>query len=316
MESVRAARLTQHGSPLEVQPVELPEPGEGEVLIEMAFGGINPVDRYMAEGRVAPQARLPRTLGCEGSGRVDGRPLLVAGEGLGAVRDGVWAEAAVVPEAALHELPEGVSLEHAAAMGVAGLTAWKVVCELGEVGADDRVLVLGASGGVGSMIVSLCRSLGATVWGQTGSAEKSSGVEADGAERVLVAGAQDLGQPLGELEPTVVFDPLGDGFVAPVVEALQARGRVVSFGTTAGAEVEFNLQTLYRKHASILGYGGMTLGREERQAGLKAALGAVRDGQMRVRIAEVIPLDRVNDAAQRLVDRKVQGNLLLKLSSA
>ncbi|HUZ28276.1 MAG TPA: zinc-binding alcohol dehydrogenase family protein [Solirubrobacteraceae bacterium] len=311
---IRAARLQLHGQPLRVEPVELPDAGEGDVRVDMAFGGVNPIDRYMAEGSVAAQAPLPRTLGSEGAGTVENRPVLVHGGGLGAVRDGVWARAAVVPRDSVHDLPEGVELRHAAAMGVAGLTAWQVVHELGQVSGEDRVLVLGASGGVGCVIVSLCHSLGAVVWGQTGSQDKAAAIQEDGAERVVVAGPDELGEAIADLQPTVVFDPLGDGFVRPSVEALPVRGKIVSFGTSAGAEVQFNLQTLYRKHGSILGYGGMGLTPEERRRGLHNALNALRDGQLRVRIDEVLPLDQVNDAFRRLVERRVRGNLLLDLS--
>jgi NADPH:quinone reductase len=311
---VNAARLHEHGEPLVVEPVELPEPGPDEVRVELQFGGVNPIDRYMAEGSAAPDGPLPRTLGGEATGTVDGRAVLVAGEGLGAARDGVWARAAVVPSRAVVELPDGVEAREAAAMGIAGLTAFKVVRELGMVGAEDRVLVLGASGGVGSMIVSLAHAAGATVWAQTGSADKVPSIEEHGADRVIVAGADTLAEELSGFAPTVVLDPLGDGFLVPVLDALVPRGRIVSYGVSAGAEVRFNLQVLYRKMISLLGYGGMQLTPEERRPGLEAALEALRAGELRVRIDEVLPLEEVNDAFKRLVDRRVQGNLLLALS--
>jgi NADPH2:quinone reductase len=311
---VKAARLREHGKPLVVEPVELPEPGPDEVRVELQFGGVNPIDRYIAEGRVAPDGPLPRTLGGEATGTAEGRPVLVAGEGLGAASDGLWAQAAVVPARAVIELPDGVEAREAAAMGIAGLTALKVVRELGAVDAEDRVLVLGASGGVGSMIVSLCHAAGATVWGQTGSADKVPLIEEHGADRVLVAGAETLAEELSGFEPTVVLDPLGDGFVAPVLDALTPRGRVVSYGVSAGAEVKLNLQVLYRKMISLLGYGGTLLTAEERRPGLEAALEALRAGELRVRIDQVLPLEDVNDAFRRLVERRVQGKLLLALS--
>jgi len=149
MATVRAARLHEHGKPLVVESVELPRPGEDELVVELEFGGVNPIDTYTAQGRVAPDGRLPRTLGGEASGAVDGRRVLVAGEGLGSGRDGVWAKAAVVPRAAVVELPDGAGSREAAAMGVAGLTAWNVVHELGGVSAEDRVLVLGPPAGSG-----------------------------------------------------------------------------------------------------------------------------------------------------------------------
>jgi NADPH2:quinone reductase len=313
-DTVRAARLIRHGEPLQVQDVTLPEPGPDEVRVDLEFGGVNPIDRYIAEGRVAPDGPRPRTLGGEAAGRAEGRPVLVAGEGLGAVRDGVWAQAAVVPRATVVPLPDGVGTREAAAVGIAGLTALNCVRNLARVTAEDRVVVLGASGGVGTMIVSLARAAGATVWGQTGNPDKAPGITAQGADRVLVVGAAELAEALTEFAPTVVLDPLGDAFLDPVVQTVAPRGRIVSLGVSAGAEVTFNLQNLYRKMVTLFGYGGMQLNREERRAGLEATLRAVRDGDLRIVVDSVLPLDRVNEAFVRLTDRGVQGNLLLDLS--
>ena len=312
-DTIRAARLTEHGRPLRVEEVPLGEPGDDEVVVDLAFGGINPVDTYIAAGRVAPNGPLPRTLGGEAAGFVDGRAVLVAGEQLGSARDGLWAEAAIVPRAAIIDLPEGVEPRDAAAMGIAGLTALNCVRRLGRVGPEDRVVVLGASGGVGSMIVSLAHAAGATVWGQTGSEHKAAGITQMGAARVLVGDGRQIAAELAEFEPTVAFDPLGDGFVAPLVEAVAVRGRIVAFGTSAGAEVTFNMQQLYRKMVSLLGYAGMQITRDERRPGLQEALNALRSGDLRVRVDEVLALDQVNEAFARLADRRVQGKLLLEL---
>lgn len=313
-DTVRAARLHAHGDLLVVEEVALPEPGEDEVRVDLLFGGVNPIDRYTAEGRVNPDGPLPRTLGGEAAGMVDGTLSLVSGAGLGGRRDGLWAQGAVVPRASVVEAPAGVAAEHVAAMGIAGLTALECVRTLAAVTAEDRVFVLGASGGVGSMIVSLARAAGATVWGHTGSAQKAAGIKEAGAERVLVGDAAAIADDLAGFEPTVAFDPLGDGFVAPVVAAIATRGRIVSYGTSGGPEVTFNMQQLYRKMVTLLGYGGGTLTPEERLPGLRAALEAVRDGALQVRIDSVLALDQVNDAFRRLTDRGVQGKLLLDLS--
>ncbi len=291
----------------------MPAPGAGEVRVDLHYGGVNPIDRYNAAGQVNPDAVRPRTLGGEAAGEVDGRLVLVAGEGLGFVRDGVWAQAAVVPSEAVVDVPDGVAAEHAAAMGIAGLTALNCVRTLARVTAEDRVVVLGASGGVGSMIVSLARSAGATVWGQTGSEAKAAAITAEGADRVLVGGPQDIAPALADLEPTVAFDVLGDAYTAALVEAMASRGRIVSLGVSAGSEVTFNMRLLYRKMLSLLGYGGTILTREDRRPGLQAALEAVRAGEMSVRIDSVLGLEDVNEAFQRLVDRSVQGKLLLDL---
>ncbi len=314
MTEIRAARLHAHGEPLAVESIELGPPAEDEVRVELEFGGLNPVDRYTAEGRVSPDGPLPRTLGAEAAGMAEGRAVLVAGEGLGGSRDGVWASAANVPRAALVTLPEEVAPGAAAAMGIAGLTALNCVRGLAQVTADDRVLVLGASGGVGSMIVSLAAAAGATVWGQTGSEAKAAAIAESGADHVLTAGPQALAEPLSDFAPTVVFDPLGGDFVAPAISALAPRGRFVSIGVSAGAQVTFNMQELYRKMVTLFGYGGMQLHRDERRPGLEAALQALRAGELKVRIDEVVPLEAVNDAFTRLVERRVEGKLLLALS--
>lgn len=314
MAEIRAARLHEHGQPLVVEAVALGPPADGEVRVDLEFGGVNPVDHYMALGRVNPDGPLPRTLGAEAAGTADGRPVLVAGEGLGAARDGVWAAAANVPESAVIPIPDGVDPQKAAAMGIAGLTALHCVRRLAQVSPQDRVLVLGASGGVGSMIVSLAGAAGATVWGQTGSEDKADRIAGAGADRVLVAGPEGLPEPLAELEPTVVLDPLGGGFVAPSVSALAVRGRYVSFGVSAGAQVTFNMQELYRKMITLFGYGGMQLRRDERRSGLEAALQALRAGELRVRVDEVLALEAVNEGFARLTERRVQGKLLLALA--
>ncbi len=114
----------------------------------------------------------------------------MAGEGLGAVRDGIWSQAAVVPRAAVVPLPGGVETRGRRGRGHRRAYRAQCVRELARVVAEDRVLVLGASGGVGSMIVSLGRSAGATVWGQTGNADKVDGIIAHGADRVLVGRAR------------------------------------------------------------------------------------------------------------------------------
>ena len=312
-----AARLHAHGKPLVVEDVDDLAPAEDEVVVEMAFAGVNPIDRYIAEGRVAPDAPLPRTMGMEGAGRLaaDGQPVLVHGGGLATNRGGAWARRVVAPRAAVTAVPPGVDLAQAAAMGVAGVTAWRTAVDQARVTADDRVLVLGASGGVGSMLVSLCRSLGARVWGQTGNPDKADFVRDQGAEQVVTAGASDLVAAVEPLAPTVVFDPLGDGFSAAAVEALAPFGRLVSFGVSAGPVAELNMQMLYRRGLTVYGYGGLIEPAERMEEGKAAALAALADGRMRVAIAEVLPLNRVNDAFAALVDRAVTGKIVLDLGA-
>lgn len=313
----RAARLHAHGKPLVVEEVDVPSPGEDEVVVEMAFAGVNPVDRYTAEGRVAPDGPLPRTIGMEGAGRRadDGRPVIVQGSGLGTARDGAWSSRVVAPSSAVTDVPAGVDLTEAAAMGVAGSTAWRTATEQAKVTGDDRVLVLGASGGVGSILVSLCHSLGARVWGQSGNPDKAAFISGQGAEHVVTAGAAELVAAVEPLAPTVVFDALGDGFSGAAIEALAPHGRYVSFGVSAGPMAEINMQMLYRKALTVYGYGGLIDSAERMAAGKAAALAALADGRLKVVVADVLPLGRVNDAFTALVDRAVSGKIVLDVTA-
>jgi NADPH2:quinone reductase len=309
----RAARLIEHGKPLEVQDLELRQPGAHDVVVDMAFAGVNPIDRYGALGRVAPDAPIPRTLGSEGAGTVGDRRVMVRGHGLGTALDGLWSTRAVVPDDALIDLPESVGLDVAAAMGVAGVTAWRTVTEKAKVTADDRVLVLGASGGVGSIVVSVAKNLGATVWGQTGNPDKAGWVRDRGADHVVVADADHLAEAADALQPTVVFDPLGGSFFGAGVEALARRGRLVLFGTSAGPTGEVPLQQLYRKGVTILGYGGLIEPDDVMAAHIADAVRAVADGRMEVVIDRAVPLDDVQDAFSLLEQRSVRGKLLVDL---
>lgn len=304
----RAARLIEHEKPLRVEDVDLPDPGPDEVVVDLAYAGVNPVDRYNALGRVAPDAPLPRTLGSEAAGYVDGRAVVVRGAG-----GGLWSTRAVVPRDNLIEVPEGVDVQLAAAVGVAGVTAWRCVTELGRVSADDRVLVLGGSGGVGSIAVSIVHALGATVWAQTGDADKAGWVRSRGANQVVVADAGDLVGKARDLRPTVVLDPLGGGFTGAAVELLQPRGRLVLFGTSAGVTGEVPLQQLYRKALAVLGYAGLIESDEALSRGIRDALEAARDGRLEVVVDRILALDDVNEAFRLIADRGVRGKLLLDL---
>ena len=308
---VTAVRLTEHGQPLQVQDIEIGEPGDQEVLVEVAYGGVNPVDMYAAEGRVAADAPVPRTLGTEGAGTVDGLPVMVHGYGVGTTRDGLWATAAIVPRGALVDVPAGVDLAAAAVMGVAGATAWRTVTEYAQVRADDTVLVLGARGGVGSLIVSLAHSLGATVAGQTGDASSHDWISERGADYVVVADAAGLADALADLRPTVVLDPLGGEFTGAAIEVLQPRGRLVLYGTSAGLTGQVPLRMLYRKGITVRGYAGLMASDEEIAAAARQALQAVAEGTLTVPIDAALPLRQVGECFERIRQRRVRGKLVL-----
>ncbi|MDQ1504217.1 MAG: NADPH:quinone reductase, partial [Actinomycetota bacterium] len=151
------------------------------------------------------------------------------------------------------------------------------------------------------------------VWGQTGNPSNAGFDTGLGAEQVVTAAASGLAAAVEPLAPTVVFDALGDGFTGAAIEALTPFGRLVSFGVSAGPMAEVNMQSVYRKGLTVYGYGGLAEPEERAAAGKVAALGALADGRLRVVVAEVLPLGRVNDALAALVDRSVTGKIVLDL---
>lgn len=309
----KAARLVDHGAVPVVEEVELAEPNVGEVLVDMCYGSLNPLDTYVIQGAVGGQAALPRTVGVEGVGLRDGRPVVVHGAGLGVIWDGVWAGKVVAPEDALVPVPEGVALEAAAAAAVVGTTAIRATGDVGRVSANDRVLVLGATGGVGQAIISLARSAGAQVWGQTASADKAKAITDLGADPVQAASPDELLQEADEIVPTVVFDALGGGYTVAAVELLTEHGRLVSYGASAGAESTLPIRTVYRKNLTIAGYGGMGESPDRLRGGTELALRALADGSMTIPVHEVRPLHEVGTALATLKSRGGAGKILLDL---
>src|SRR5256714_11765911 len=280
---MKAARIHRFGETLRIDEVGEPSPGDGEVLVRIEFAAVNPQDIWLTRGTVAGgRQRLPFVPGTEAAVEAEGRRWIVAGGPYGFLRDGFYTERAAVSRDQLVALPEGVDPAQASALRVAGITAWRLVDDVTRVAEGDRVLVLGASGGVGSTLVQLSRARGATVWGQTGSQDNVEAITELGAHRVVVAGAEGLVPAAAELQPTVVFDPLAGPFTRAAVELLQPHGRLGLFGASAGAEITLPVTGIYRKGLSILSYSGGVEPPERSRRALAEVLGELAAGRLRI----------------------------------
>ena len=308
--------MHRFGEPLVVEEAPEPSLGPGEVLVEVAYAGVNPLDLWVSRGTVAGGSQpLPFVPGAEGVGRAEGRWVVVRGAGVGVTRDGTYAERVAVPPEAVFELPEGADPVQAAALPIVGATAWALAHRVAGVTAEDRALVLGASGGVGSLLLQVLRSAGVRAWGQTGSPDKAAFVQQQGAERVVVTEAEGLAEAAAELRPTVVFDPLGDGFTAAAIQALEPYGRLVLFGVSAGASHELDLRQLYRKAISLLTYSGTIEPVERLRETTEAVLAELAAGRLRVPVQEVLPLEAAPEAHRRIEERAVRGKLVLQIEA-
>lgn len=309
---MRAVRFHSFGGPLQVDQVDEPTPAADEVVVDVAYVSVNPLDVWVRNGTVGGGNQpLPFITGVEASGHVAGRPVVVRGQGFGSARQGLAAERVAVRRDSLIDVPAGVDLAQAAGLGVAGVTALRAVHTLGQITADDRVVIFGASGGVGSMAVQLAVAAGATVWGQTSSGAKSPGVLTAGAQHVLVGDAAALVAPLADLKPTLVLDALGGAYARAAVDALAPGGRLVTYGTSVDPVVTLDFRLLYRKGVRVLGYGGLLETTESSRQAMVELLDLVAAEKLSVPIDEVLPFERAGEAHQRILDRQVRGKLLL-----
>lgn len=310
---MRAVRLHRFGQPMQLDDIDRPERDADLLTLGIRFIATNPIDLWLTRGAIAGgRQRLPFVVGAEATGNVEGRPALVHGAGLGVTRDGLYAEAAVVPAEAVHYLPAEVDLAHAAAVGIPGSTAWLLIHEVARVNPSDRVLILGSSGGVGSLLIQLARNLGCVVWAHTSTSSKAKFVAALAGGNAVVATATTLAAAVADLQPTLVFDPLGDGYTAALIAALPPEARIILFGTSVGATGELDLRLMYKKSISIQTYSGATTPSHRTHEATTRMVQELAAGRIRVTVDAVMPLAHAQEAHDRLRRGEVTGKLLLQ----
>jgi NADPH:quinone reductase len=309
---MRAARLHAIGGTLQLDELPDPQPGPGEHVVAIDYASVNPLDVWITQGSVgAAAANLPWTPGTEATGHVDGKAFLVRGGGRGVVRPGMYCSHIAVTDDCLLPIADGLDLAQVAAMPVAGITAWQALHGRAHLQSDDRVLILGASGGVGAIAIQLAKAAGATVWGQTGSAAKAAGITANGADQVIVAAADGLEQAAADFQPTVILDALGGPYTDAAIGVIATKGRLVVYGTSSAEQVSINLRRLYRKGVDLLGYAGLVDTADEQRHALDTMLSMMAAGTLRIPVGEVLPLARAAEAHARILSRGAEGKIVL-----
>lgn len=283
---MRAAQIAELGQPPVV--VELEEP-DGAVL-EVEAVALNPLDLALGAGRFyGGHPPLPYVPGCEAVGRVDGRRVYAFGDGRGFARDGFTAERVTVPQEGLVEVPDGVEAPVAAAAGIAGTAAWVPVAWVAEVTAEDRVLVLGATGVVGQVAVQAAKLLGAER--VVGAARRPEAVRHADAAVAL----DSLADAFPDGGPTVVIDPLWGEPAAAAVAVAAPRARIVNLGQSAGPETTLGSAAVRGKQLRILGHSNFGLTAEELARAYRELIAHVAAGAVSIEL-ETFPLDRVAEA--------------------
>lgn len=308
------------GGGLRHEAVADPEPGSGEVVVELRTAALNRRD-LLVSGGIYPFP-LPLIPGSDGAGvrRDTGEEVVIypaldwgAREEafgpefqiLGGPRNGTYAELVAVPEANVFPKPARLSWEEAAALPLAGLTAYRALFSRGGLHAGETVLVLGAGSGVSTFAVQLAAQAGARVLVTSSSDEKIERSRALGAEGGVNYASEDWVAAVKELGGAdLVIDSIGSTWPQSL-DCLRPGGRVVVFGATGGTEATLPVRPFYFGQWSLL---GTMMGSPTDFAGL---LGALENGSWRPVIDSVLPLAEAATALETMKSGDHFGKLVL-----
>ena len=313
---MRAIQIEAFGGPEVLRQVELPvpEPGPGEVLIEVSLAGVNFADTHTRTNTYVRKSSLPLVPGGEVAGvRSDTGERVIALTGIGG-----YAEYALAPANLVFPIPDGLEDATALAILIQGLTAWHLHRTAGRVGAGETVVVHSAAGGVGSLAVQLAKPFGAgRVIATASSDDRRELALRLGADVAIAPDPEGLTQALrdanGGREVDVVFDMAGGEVFEASYRALAHFGRIVVCGISSEQPNRVSTGSLLRHSRSIVGFylfhcievPGML---REPLADLFERAAA---GQIEAVLGGVYPLARAADAHVDLQARRTSGKLLL-----
>ena len=340
--TMRAAVFDDFGGPevVEIRSVPVPEPGPGEVRIKVEAAAMNHLDLWVRRG-LPIETPMPHIGGSDVAGVVDalgpgteGVPVgtrVVVDPSLGydwydgqdrgdSFEDapfqiigehtqGGFAEYTVVPAANLLEIPEGFAATDAAAAGLVFVTAWRALITRARLRAGERVLITGASGGVGTAALQVAAKAGAKVFAVTGGPEMVTMAEELGAhiayDRFEVDFSREVWRDTYKKGVHVVFDTVGEVIWPQCLRALSVGGRLVTSGATTGSRGVTELRLVFWKQLEVL---GSTMGTPTE---FRQVMRLVFDGTFEPVIQETLPLDEARRAHEILEDGKVFGKLVL-----
>ncbi|MCB9646661.1 MAG: quinone oxidoreductase [Deltaproteobacteria bacterium] len=326
MTQVRAVRVHTLGGPevLQVDQLELPDPGPGQVRLRHTAVGINFIDTYHRSG-LYPLPALPHGIGQEAAGVVEALGPSVTELAVGdrvayaaAGGAGAYATARNFPAERLIPLPEGISDEVAAAVLLKGMTAEMLIRRVYPVQAGMTVLLHAAAGGVGLLAAQWLAHLGATVIGTVSSDAKAELARAHGCHHPIVYTREPFVPRVRELTGgkgvPVVFDSVGKTTFMDSLDCLTPRGMYVGFGNASGKPEPFDMGLLAQKGSLYLTRPTLftyVQAREELLASAAAVFDVIARGAVKVEINQRWPLEQAADAHRALEARATTGASLL-----
>jgi NADPH:quinone reductase-like Zn-dependent oxidoreductase len=327
---VRAVRIHQDGGPevLRYEDVPDPEPGRGEVLVELRASSLNHLDIWVRRG--LPSVPKPRILGADGSGVVaglgDGVEHFVVGERvvvnpgivhdgritvIGEHTDGTYCELKAIPAGQLYPLAESLSFEEAAAFPLVFETAHRMLVTKAALREGEWVLIWGIGGGVALAAFELSRALGAHTIVTSSSREKLDRALGLGAD-VTVSHSEDdvveaVREATGGRGADVVVETVGEATWERSLAAAAQDGRIVVCGATTGHSPPARLYRLWWKQLVVY---GSTMGMP---SDFDAAYELIRDGRARVHVDRVFPLAEAAKAHEYLESGEQFGKVVLRI---
>ena len=321
MMAVRVTEYSDSTDAMEVVDIEKPEPGQGEVRIEVKAAGINFADIMQRRGHYTGGPEPPYTAGLEVAGVVD-----AVGEGVGRsegqevvamVGEAGYAEYAIGDAMSLLDIPEGMSFEEAAGFPVQFLTAHNCLHEWGGLEEGEDVLVHAAAGGVGTAAVQIASEAGARVLGTASTQEKLDKAVELGCEVPVNYTEEDFVEVCKtetDYGVDLVLDGIGGDTTEESLDALKEFGRMVSFGAAAGRPGRPPTDKLLFGNKSVIGYH---LGKAAQRKPMKVMSAAqelnemLSDGTLEVQIGHTFDLEDAAEAHQFIEDRKSKGKVVL-----
>jgi putative PIG3 family NAD(P)H quinone oxidoreductase len=258
---MHAIVIREPGGPevLEWTEVPDPEPGSGEVLIDVAASAVNRADVMQRQGYYPPPPGASEVPGLECSGTIAALGRGVTGWKVGdevcaLLSGGGYAEKVTAPAGQVLPVPTGVSLHEAAALPEVACTVWSNVFDIARLSPGEILLVHGGASGIGTFAIQLATAYGARVF-TTASKAKHDRVLAYGADRAIDYSGEDfveiVREETGGYGSDVVLDNMGAKYLARNVEVLARNGRLVTIGLQGGTKAELDLNALLRKCGSV-----------------------------------------------------------------
>jgi len=260
-QTMTAVAISQPGGPevLVAEQRPVPQPGHGQILIKVAYAGVNRPDALQRAGAYAPPPGASDLPGLEASGVVaalgSGVTEWNVGDAVCALLPGGgYAEYVVTPAAHALPVPRGMSMDRAACLPETYFTVWTNVFMRGGLQAGERFLVHGGSSGIGTTAIQLARVFGARVFATAGSADKCSACTDLGAERAINYRDEDFVEVLrAEGGANLILDMVGGDYLPRNIKALADDGRLVQIAFLQGPKVELNFAQVMMRRLTITG---------------------------------------------------------------